>query len=50
MIASKEIIFFNFDEATTQCHKKQTKGGLIGQLWHNLKTKIIKDRKKLKTT
>lgn len=49
MIAGKESIF-NFDEATTQCHKKQTKGALVDWLWDNLKTKIITERKILKTT
>lgn len=32
----------------SQCHKNQARGALIDQLWDNLKTKIIQERKKLK--
>ena len=46
----RRVSIFNFDEATTQCNKKQTKGALVDWLWDNLKTKIITERKILKTT
>lgn len=32
----------------SQCHKNQPRDALIDQLWDNLNTKIIQDRKKLK--